>query len=1210
MTQVLRMSRKAFTVTVVAATIAWSIGLAALITPLATSAASSGDLIKASLPAVYYYGADNKRYVFPNEKTYMTWYSDFSGVQTITDAELAAIPIGGNVTYKPGVKMVKITTDPKVYAVDASGALRWVNSEAAAVALYGSDWNQLIDDIPDAFFTNYTVGADIAAVADFDKAAVSAAALSINSDKGLSTTADGALAVALSAVQPVGGTVPLSATGVEMLNFDVKNNGSAAVTLDSITVKRTGPGATIDFASQGINLYENGIRLTTGRSFNATTHEAVFGGINLTLAAGETRSLTVTADIGATGTALGGNVNSVSLTGVTAGSVSATGVGFTGPSFTLAGSSVGGVTIIKNSGTLANVDAGAQGAKVADFRLTAAATESMNFNQIALYYSGTANRANVTNLVLKQAGNTLATTAGITSGDLAVFTLDTPFALEKGTNRIFNVYADVDGGVRDAQTIIFYLDQTSDLYATGTVYGYGVAVTNTMTTGNTVTIDAGALVASFNGPSSATISSDSDQVELFNYTLTSDSNLEIRQTKFVTTLGGAAALTMLDNFKVIDADTGALIMGPIDVDTATETFTEVYTLTAGQARTFKVLSDISSAATTGDTFKITLGVTNLFDANKVRNLDNSTYVLVTDFVPSGVIAGNTHTVAIAGLTTSLASTPVAQTYVAGSQGVALTAINLKAADASDMTVSTVIFTGYTEATVGGGYVKGSDGTATVSDTVLTANLWDGATQVGDTKSPTTSTGGLLTFDGLNLVVPAGTTKVLTLKGNLASSIASVTTNDDNIKFQITTAATDVLCTDAAGSSVTNSGTTAGQSMTITSAGTLTYVRAPDDTESEAGFVVGGSSNVVLAKYKFTAANEELKVTKARINAATAAGPALVSLSLYDGSTLVGGPVSADNLADAYFTGMNFVIPKDGSNVLTVKANLNSVGAAGAGTGLDLTVTFEADTDFEARGTSAGSSTQITDAGTDTDGRTKIVRKSKPTVSLVALPSSLLSASTVVALRFTVTADAAGDVAIKKISATVAESIANGNTDVTIVPEATGNSSLRRVGDSTNLAGTSDLRDSSDAGCDGAENSCTFRSSFENEEVIAAGTSRTYDLRLTVAGTLAVGDTMSVNLLGDTTAEVADYLVVDDSGGAPVNAAPRWGLGSGAANDWAEYNFLWSDSSLVSHAACTDTTGATGCGDIDAIVSGTSSSKDWTNGRYIKVLPSDTKTMAK
>lgn len=146
---------------------------------------SFGDLIKASTPAVYYYGADGKRYVFPNEKTYSTWYADFSGVKTVSDAELAAIQIGGNATYKPGVKMVKITTDPKVYAVGKGGDLRWVKTEDAAASLYSADWNKKIDDIPDAFFTNYSIGAEIATASDFNVDNEKNSATSINTDKNL-----------------------------------------------------------------------------------------------------------------------------------------------------------------------------------------------------------------------------------------------------------------------------------------------------------------------------------------------------------------------------------------------------------------------------------------------------------------------------------------------------------------------------------------------------------------------------------------------------------------------------------------------------------------------------------------------------------------------------------------------------------------------------------------------------------------------------------------------------------------------------------------------------------------------------------------------------------------------------------------------------------------------------------------------------------------
>ncbi len=146
----------------------------------------SGDLIRGeTFSAVYYYGADGFRYVFPNSKTYFTWYANFSSVKFISDAQLGEIPIGGNVTYRPGVKMVKIQSDPKTYTVGANGALHHVPSEAVAIELYGANWNKQIDDVPDAFFANYSVDVALTASADFPVATITSAAANINTDKGL-----------------------------------------------------------------------------------------------------------------------------------------------------------------------------------------------------------------------------------------------------------------------------------------------------------------------------------------------------------------------------------------------------------------------------------------------------------------------------------------------------------------------------------------------------------------------------------------------------------------------------------------------------------------------------------------------------------------------------------------------------------------------------------------------------------------------------------------------------------------------------------------------------------------------------------------------------------------------------------------------------------------------------------------------------------------
>jgi len=146
----------------------------------------SGKLIKGTTNStVYYLGIDNKRYVFPDQATFFSWYDDYSQVEVISDTELADIAIGGLVTIKPGIKMVKVTTLPKVYAVDQGGVLRWVETEGLAQQLYGSDWANQIIDISDAFFINYKIGQTISLTSDFTPLDVQNRIKSIDQDKNI-----------------------------------------------------------------------------------------------------------------------------------------------------------------------------------------------------------------------------------------------------------------------------------------------------------------------------------------------------------------------------------------------------------------------------------------------------------------------------------------------------------------------------------------------------------------------------------------------------------------------------------------------------------------------------------------------------------------------------------------------------------------------------------------------------------------------------------------------------------------------------------------------------------------------------------------------------------------------------------------------------------------------------------------------------------------
>lgn len=117
---------------------------------------------------IYYIGADGYRHVFPNDKVYFTWFCDFSSVRIISSVELSSIGLGPNIIYRPGIKMVKFLSTPTVYAVQKGGVLRPISSEVLAASLYGLNWHQKVDDINDAFFSNYTFGEPINTLLDFN----------------------------------------------------------------------------------------------------------------------------------------------------------------------------------------------------------------------------------------------------------------------------------------------------------------------------------------------------------------------------------------------------------------------------------------------------------------------------------------------------------------------------------------------------------------------------------------------------------------------------------------------------------------------------------------------------------------------------------------------------------------------------------------------------------------------------------------------------------------------------------------------------------------------------------------------------------------------------------------------------------------------------------------------------------------------------------
>lgn len=130
--------------------------------PNVSRAAGANDLVKCEdFAAVYFIGDDGKRYSFPNEKIFFTWHPDFEEVKQISCDDLATLPLGGVVKYRAGVRLIKIPSVPKVYAVEPDGALRPIKDEGQAKELYGEGWSQFVDDLPESFFPRYSVSTEL-----------------------------------------------------------------------------------------------------------------------------------------------------------------------------------------------------------------------------------------------------------------------------------------------------------------------------------------------------------------------------------------------------------------------------------------------------------------------------------------------------------------------------------------------------------------------------------------------------------------------------------------------------------------------------------------------------------------------------------------------------------------------------------------------------------------------------------------------------------------------------------------------------------------------------------------------------------------------------------------------------------------------------------------------------------------------------------------
>jgi len=1083
--------KRALTIAVAAATILWSVGLSAFV-PFTAQAYSAGDLIKGSLATVYYYGSDGSRYAFPNEKSYFTWYTDFSGVVTISDSALAAIPLAGNIVYRPGANMIKIQSDNKSYVVTPQGQIRWVETEAAASGMYGSDWNQHIDDVPDVFFVDYTVGTSLTdagdafngALVDMDgttylvwngqKRMVTDAGFSANNFQdrfvldgdgidlaGLTTGSNvtgeesaltdsaqlgeevtGGLSVSLASDTAASATIPASADSVPFAKFKfTASSGSANISQIILHLGGVGGVDNID----NVYLFEGATRLTDGRSVNSSTRDVTFSGLDLDMSTGETMYLTAKVDV--TDFPDGGDTANLSVQSVSSIVGSATVSGsfpVTGNTMTFSETPAGTLTVEK-TGSISSPTLGEEGAVIGKLRVTAD-DEGASVEQIAFDVDSGEDHSNY---MLWNGSDELAS---CDEGDgLVTCVLTNPLDLDEGDSETLELSADIGGDSGD--TIGVAIAEEADVVAIGEDFGFNMSVdiVDYDDTGSACgdstddcsfsEIQGGELTFAFNGPSADDIQLDGDNEVLMEFALTAENFVEVKNIGVIIssnavttglTNGGDA---ILDDI-TIRKDDGSTWMGPEELDGGGSDFDQyidfgdTQNMEAGESLDLMITVDVTNddAAVDEEVFA-TLDLDGS-DTDGVQAEDiNGDDLAADDIVPGSDIIGHDFTITEASLDVNFSTPPSDATYVKGASSVTVAGVNFTAGSTSDVTITDTTFL----ANIDG---DGDESLADVDagdagDHVSSCSIYDSESGSLIDGPEGLDTDDQILFENFDWTVAGGETGKMLLKCNFSNTdVLDGDGINDLYNFNIESG-DDIVAEDEDGDEVTASiGTdnTAGGVTTITIIQEGSLTATLDGGTPDSTIILGNSTGVEVATYKFDADDEAFEVQRLTlINFGSSDAVAESVMLTYEneaGTTvtktgfLSGGEVTFDNL--------DFWVPTDETVTLDVSIDTNVVSSTGAASGDDIGFTLDVDTDFEAVGQSSGET--VTDAGTDIDANDFTIRKTKPTITLSSgSPSGEKTPATnLEVLRFNVSADSRGFVTLDEVTFRVNSTDADGD----------------------------------------------------------------------------------------------------------------------------------------------------------------------------------------
>lgn len=640
---------------------------------------------------------------------------------------------------------------------------------------------------------------------------------------------DGTLEVSVASSNPVGDTVPKGANGVVLMSLDLSASCEDSVAISNITVLHEGFGQETDI--DGIYATVDGARVSRKRTFDTQDQTSDLRFSNpLMVAACGTKTVDIVADFSSTATTASEHNIAVELASDFLSNAKAVQGNFPmrGNTFKVAAVTSGKVTIEYRSVSPTKVEVGDTNKVLGKFEIRTDSVEDQTIYSMTVQNDGSAKSDALSNLKIRRTdGTVLTNTVASMDGDYATFVFDPPFTILQGDRITLEVVGDVVGGAGDTAQLNF--EESSDIFAVGSLYGYGVngqlygsqVNISTSTTATSVTIDAGQFTVEIDGPVQQKYTRTTKDAVLANIIITTGGETVDVRKMFVAIQGQTATGAglsnngansaydaineVLEDVQLRNKSTGQTISavrltstGDFGTGTATNATYQIYRFddfTVMGKQTWELRADFlnnsaGNSPQSGDTFRVhicgepqkVLTTSNALETNStpctfggLNGVSSTAYQLeleglstgdeVGDVRPRGTITGNFHRIANPELTVAVKGIGTSDTAVKNSKNVNLLRFEARAGEAED-----VLLTKSSFESASGSLNNGQNYTLWVDtdgDGVVETILQEGVASISNSVVFNDLAGG-------GYVIPAEETVIFEVHANIAASL----TNDD------------------------------------------------------------------------------------------------------------------------------------------------------------------------------------------------------------------------------------------------------------------------------------------------------------------------------------------------------------------------------------------------------------------------------------------------